>query len=79
MKGLYGGNIRPKTGAPRMFEEELEGLFALYMKHCSLLRVPCTRTLLREDILHYVQYKSLTVDKMPEDGPGKVHRILMLV
>ena len=62
--------MRPKTGAPRMFCTEMEGNFTLFMKHCCLLRIPRTREMLRKDIVHFTQYKNMTVDKMGEDGPG---------
>ena len=70
VKGMFGGAVRPKTGAPPMLSEELEGDFALYVKHCCLLRVPRTRDMLRADILHFTQFASLNVPKMPEDGSG---------
>ena len=50
----------------------MEEDIALYMKHCTLLRVPRTRTMLKEDILHFVNYKELKIDNLAEDGPGKL-------
>ena len=50
----------------------MEEDIALFMKHCIFLRIPRTRQILREDILHFVQYKNLNVPKMPEDGPGNI-------
>ena len=67
---MYDGQMRPKTGAPGLFPEELEADLALFMKHCSFLRIPRSRKLLKADILHYTKVKQLTFDKMAEDGPG---------
>ena len=71
VKGKFDGQIRPKTGCPPLFHPELEGEFALYVKHCCILRVPRTRRLLKEDIWHYVQYKHLQIKNLQEGGPGK--------
>ena len=68
---MFEGQIRPKTGCPTMFPTEMEADFALYMKHCCLLRVPRTRTLMKEDVLHYVQYKNLKIKNLADEGPGK--------
>ena len=73
MKGYFNGQVRPKTGAPPLFSKELEGDFALFMKHCLLLHIPQTRSMLKEDILHYVQYKNLDIAKLGEDGPGEIN------
>ena len=61
VKGMYNQEIRPKTGAPAIFSDEIEADFALYLKHCSFLRVPHTRQVFQKDILHFVQYKQLQV------------------
>ena len=53
-----------------MFPDEMEADIALFMKHCSLLRIPRTRDMLRQDIVHYVLYNELSFPKMCEDGPG---------
>ena len=58
-----------------MFQFEVEGDVALFVKHCCFLRIPRTHEMLRKDILHYTQYKQLNVPKMPEDGPGKYNLI----
>ena len=58
-----------------MFSKEVEEDIALFLKHCTFLRVPRTKTMLRDDILHYVQYKQLDVPRMPEDGPCRIHLI----
>ena len=50
----------------------MEEDIALFMKHCIFLRIPKTRQKLREDILHFVQYKQLQTPRMAEDGPGKL-------
>ena len=71
VKRMYNQEIRPKTGAPAIFSDEIEADFALYLKHCSLLRIPRTRSQFREDILHFTQYKQLTFPKIGEDGPGQ--------
>ena len=70
VKGFYGGQIRPKTGAPTLFSKLLKEDFALYTKHCSLLHIPWSRQLLKDDIMHYVLYADLKIDKLSEDGPG---------
>ena len=70
VKGLYQGEIKPKTGAPGIFPEELEADLALFMKHCELLRIPRTRSHLKEDIWHYIDYHKLEFKKLTEDGPG---------
>ena len=68
---MYSGEVRPKTGSPCMFPRHMEEDIALFMKHCEFLRVPRTKQLMKEDILHFVQYKNLKISRMPEDGPGK--------
>ena len=68
---MFKGEIRPKTGSPTMFTPEMEADFTLYMKHCSYMRIPCTQTLLKEDIVHFVQYRNLQIKNMAEDGPGE--------
>ena len=70
VKGKYQGQVRPKIGAPKLFPAQIEEDIALFVKHCSLLRIPCTRQILKEDILHFVQYKNLNIPKLSEDGPG---------
>ena len=71
VKGKYGGKIRPKTGGPPIFPYELESDFALFMKHCQLLRIPRSRQDLKNDIWHYVDHYGLTYKKLQEDGPGR--------
>ena len=68
----YHGAIRPKTGAPAMFPIELERDFALFVKHCELLRIPRTRGHLKSDIQHYVSVKNITFKKLAHDGPGNI-------
>ena len=75
---MFSGQIRPKTGAPCLFPEEMEADIALYMKHCGFLRIPCTRQILRQDIVHFIQYKNLKFPKMPEDGPGTRNYAIIL-
>ena len=53
-----------------MFPIELEEDFALFLKHCDLLRIPKTRNDLKAHIVHYVDHHSLTFERMAEDGPG---------
>ena len=53
-----------------MFSSELEEEFALFMKHCDLLRIPRSRADLKEDIVHYVNVKQLSIKKLQDDGPG---------
>ena len=67
---MFQGQMRPKIGCPTVFPPEIEADFALYLKHCALLRIPCSRKLFKGDVLHFTQYKELTFPKMPEDGPG---------
>ena len=67
---MYGGEIRPKIGSPHMFPRHMEEDIALFMKHCTYLRIPKTKQNLKEDILYFVQYKQLDFPRMPEDGPG---------
>ena len=67
---MFQGQIRPKTGLPTMFPKEMEADFALYMKHCCFLRVPRTRALMKEEILHYVQHKNIKIPKLADEGPG---------
>ena len=47
---MYEGQIRPKTGSPGIFSHELESDFALFIKHCDLLRIPRTRLQFKDDI-----------------------------
>ena len=68
---MYGGKVRPKTGAPGIFPPDMEEDLALYMKHCDLLRIPKTRKNLQFDIRHYVNYHNLQYQKLEEDGPGE--------
>ena len=67
---MYNNEIQPKTGSPPIFPPEIEEDFALYLKHCSLLRIPHTRLTFKEDVLHFVQYKHLNIPRLHEDGPG---------
>ena len=67
---MFGGQIRPKIGSPCLFPRHMEEDIALYMKHCMFLCIPKTKQRLKEDILHFVQYKQLNIPRMPEDGPG---------
>ena len=53
-----------------MFPLQLESDLALFMKHCDLLRIPRTRSDLKQDIQHYVQLKDLNFKKLQPDGPG---------
>ena len=69
----YHGAVRPKIGAPSMFPISLERDFALFLKHCDLLRLPGSKNDLKADIQHYVNYYNLTFKKLTEDGPGKLH------
>ena len=68
---MYQGQVRPKTGAPSIFPQEMEQDLALYMKHCDLLRIPKTRQELKADIRHYVNYHNLYFPKLEENGPGQ--------
>ena len=70
VKGMFSAEVRPKTGSPTLFSAETEGDIALYMKHCSLLRIPRSRKLLKQDICHFVQYKNLKIPNLAEGGPG---------
>ena len=72
VKKKYAGQIRPKTGAPPIFPYELEADFALFLKHCDLLRIPKTRQQMKEYIWHYICYHNLTFKKLEENGPGKL-------
>ena len=72
VKGKYEGQIRPKTGAPGIFPQELEADFALYLKQCDMLRIPKTKQEFKEDIWHYVNYHNLTFKQLQEDGPGLI-------
>ena len=67
---MYEGQVRLKIGSPGIFPDELECEFALYLKHCDLLRIPKTRADFKKDILEYVNYHNLTFKQMHEDGPG---------
>ena len=68
---MFGGELRPNIGAPCLFPTHMEEDIAHFMKHCQFLRVPRTKKQLKEDILHFVQYKQLNIPRMAEDGPGK--------
>ena len=68
---MFSGQVRPRTGAPCLFPCHMEEDIALYMKHCQFLHIPRTRQLLRDDILHFVQYKQLNIPRMADEGPGK--------
>ena len=68
---MYGGQLRPKTGAPSLFPYEMECDLALFMKHCCLLRIPRTRNKLKEDIMNYVNRKNMNIPKLLEGGPGE--------
>ena len=68
---MYGGKIRPKAGGPPIFPIELEGDFALFLKHCDLLRIPKTRLQFKEYIWHYVEHYNLEFKKLEDNGPGK--------
>ena len=70
---MFGGELRPKIGALCLFPTHMEEDIALFMKHCQFLRIPRTKQKLKEDILHFVQYKELKIPRMPEDGPGEKH------
>ena len=67
---MYEGKMHPKIGAPKLFSNEMEEDLALFLKHCQYLRIPRTRQIVKEDILHFVKYKKLDVPKLGEDGPG---------
>ena len=67
---MFEGKIRPKVGSPSIFSPELEEDFALFIKHCDLLRIPRTRPIFRQDVVHYVENKELTIPRMSENGPG---------
>ena len=72
---MYGGDVRPKTGAPSIFPEDLESEIALFVSHCRLLRIPRSRSILRDDIVHYVQYAKLNFPKMHPNGPGDCNEV----
>ena len=63
--------MRPKTGFPGIFSEDLEADFALFLKHCQFLRIPRTKNRFKEDINHSVEYNNLTFLKLMEEGPGE--------
>ena len=67
---MFHGQMRPKTGSPGIFPQEIEADFVLYLKHCSFLRIPRKHVRFRGDILHFTQYKELRFPKMGEEGPG---------
>ena len=71
VKGMYDGQVRPKTGAPGIFPTHLEADLALFIKHCDLLRIPRTRKDLKSDIWHYVKHNDLEFKKLTKDGPGR--------
>ena len=70
---MYGGDLRPKTGAPSLFSEEFEAEIALFVAHCRLLRIPRSRKLLKEDIAHYVAYGKFHIPKLQPTGPGTIN------
>ena len=69
---MYEGQIRPKTGSPGILSHELESDFALFIKHCDLLRIPQTCLKFKDDIWNYIDYHNLTIKKLEDDGPGEV-------
>ena len=71
----YHGAVRPHTC---MFPVALERDFALFLKHCELLRVPRTKSDLKRDIQHYVKYYNLQFKKLTEDGPGEFKYYMLL-
>ena len=73
---MYEGQIRPKTGSPAIFTPELESEFALFIKHCDLLRIPRTRLDFKDDILNYVRYHNLTIKRLEDDGPGNIFNLM---
>ena len=75
VKGKYGGELRPKMGAPTMLSDEFEEDIALFVKHMEFLRVPVQKDHLREDIVHYCNENKLKYPKMPKDGPGKFGKL----
>ena len=70
VKGKYGGQLRLKIGSPGIFPYELEGEFALFLKHCELLRIPRSKLRFKEDIRHHIEHNNLTFEKLSPDGPG---------
>ena len=68
---MYEGQVRPKMGAPKMFDDELEADIALFVKHMELLRIPVTKEKLKADICHFTTVHKLSYNKMPKDGPGQ--------
>ena len=72
MKGKYQGQVRPKVGAPKLFSDQMEEDLALYMKHCQYLRIPHTKQMLKDEIVHFVQYKNLNISKLQDEGPGMI-------
>ena len=72
VKGKYQGQLRPKTGFPGIFSEELEADFALFLKHCLFLRIPRSKSRFKQDIAHYIDYNNLTFPKLHEEGPGEL-------
>ena len=72
---MYKGQIRPTTGCPCLFPPEMEEDIALFMKHCTFLHIPRSKQILKEDILHFVQYKGMNIQRMAEDGPGSINKL----
>ena len=72
IKGKFQGQMRPKMGAPKMMDEEMEGDIALFVKHMELLRIPVTREKLKMDIVHFCKEHRRTFPRMPIDGPGEL-------
>ena len=68
---MYEGEVRPKTGAPTIFNEETEADIALFACHCRLLRIPQSRPILRSDLAHFVQNSPQLNIRMAKDGPGE--------
>ena len=67
---MFRGEVRPKTGAPCLFSSEMEEDIALFMKHCTFLHIPRTKKMMKEDILHFIQYKQVQAPRMADDRPG---------
>ena len=74
---MYQGQVRPKIGALKLFPDAMEEDLAIFMKHCKFLRIPQMRQMLKEEILHFVQYKDMTVPKLGDDGPGIASFVLL--
>ena len=72
VKGLYKGDIRPKTGAPTIFTTEFEEDIALFASHCKLMRIPRSRPKLKDDILHYLDNTDNTASPFKQKCPGTI-------